>query len=724
MSELIAVAAIRGAHKILKQAQEKLKAAIEAKGPHAAVEFPNTGYYIPVAYSLLGVPVQRLTDFEPVLDECRRLLPAVAGKPSLDHALDAGMAALLAEEIIEACKYLIGPNPAGGLWLGAADDVKLRERGLEFVDGSVSGFAAVIGAAPDAESAAQIARKLQEKNLFVFMCGHSRGISFAGQLAESGVQTGWETRLVPFGKDISAAAYALGFAARVALSFGGVQAGDAGRMLYYVRMHMPAFVMALGGIDDEKAATAAGALKFGFTVVADTDVQEIRPASADSYEQIIANVPQDKIVDRCIEARGIKIKVTEIPIPVPYSPAFEGERVRRENMQVEFGSARADGFELVVMKESADEVEDARVEVIGPELGDLDKGGTNAFAIIAEIYGRKMQKDFEPVLERQIHRFLNEAQGVFHVGQRDIVWLRISEEAFNAGFRLAHLGTLLHAKFHDEYGAILDKVQVKIYTEADKVAELLAEARAAYRERDRRLADMTDESVDTFYSCTLCQSFAPTHVCIITPERPGLCGAYNWLDGRAAYEITPSGPNQPVEKGKPIDERLGQWEGVNRVVYEKSGKAVERLSAYSMIVDPMTSCGCFECISATLPATNGIMTVDRDYTEMTPCGMKFSTLAGSVGGGNVTPGFIGHSKLYIGSRKFISAEGGLARLTWMPRHLKEELKEMINARASEMGLGRNFTGKIADETIAQTEEEVVAFAQRVKHPALAMEPMF
>ena len=459
----------------------------------------------------------------------------------------------------------------------------------------------------------------------------------------------------------------MGFACRVALSFGGVQEGDADRMVAYITKRVPAFVLALGDIDEEKCANAACALKFGIPVITDLDVPAIAPASCDSFAQIVPKVPLDQIVRRGIEARGIKVRITEVPIPVAFSPAFEGERIRRDDMQAEFGSQKADGFEHVLMVEDSAAVEDGKIELVGPDLDAMDLGSTHPIAVVAEIYGRKMQKDFEPILERQIHRFFNEAQGVFHMGQRDIIWMRIGEAAFEAGFRLKHLGSILHAMFHDEYGAIVDKIQIRIATDPDEVAALYPAAREAYRERDLRLANMTDDSVETFYSCTLCQSFAPNHVCIITPERSGLCGAYNWLDGRAAHEITPSGANQPVRKGHCIDERLGQWEGVNAFVYANTGKTIERMSAYSMIVDPMTSCGCFECISALLPAANGIMTVDRDFPDMTPCGMKFSTLAGSVGGGNVTPGFIGHSKFYIGSKKFISADGGIARMCGCPR---------------------------------------------------------
>ncbi len=729
MSRIITSAAIRGAYKISKQAEEMLTKAIEQKGKDCRVEFPNTGYYLPIIYSMTGREVQTLSDLEEVLSEnVKPLLPEPVAEemwlPYLGPALDAGMATLFAEEIIEACKYLIGPNPVSDIWLGAADDIILRERGIQFVDGSAPGFAAIVGAAPDVETAVDIALKCQERSLYVFMCGHKNGTTFSQQLIEGGVQLGWGTRLVPFGPEITAAIYALGFASRVALSFGGVQAGDFTRNLLYNKNRVFAFVMALGEVTDEWYATAAGAINYGFPVIADSDIPQILPTGVCTYEHVVSNVPHSQIVEKAIEVRGLKIKVSEVPIPVPYSPAFEGERIRKEDMHCEFGGQRTPAFEWLIMRDSS-EVEDGKIEVTGPDIDSVEVGGKLPLGILVEVSGRKMQADFEPVLERQIHTFINEAQGIWHMGQRDIIWVRISKEAAKAEFRLRHLGSILHAMLHDQYSNIVDKVQVKIYTDEQQVLKLQQEAVKVYAQRDARLADMTDESVDIFYSCTLCQSFAPTHVCVITPERSGLCGAYSWLDGRAAYEITPTGPNQPIAKGSTVDDKLGQWERVNKFISSASQGKVEKMSAYSMITDPMTSCGCFECISALLPSTNGIMIVNREFSEMTPCGMKFSTLAGTVGGGNQVPGFIGHSKYYITSKKFISAEDGIKRIVWIPSALKTEIREALAKRAEEIGLEpEKFISSIADETTAITEEEVLEFISKNEHPVSTLEPMF
>ena len=734
MSRLIATRAIRGAHKLVGRAERELQNALAENDPRTRVELPNTGYFLPISHGILGLKIETLEGLGELLEEARRLLPPIPETtlwlPYLGHTLDAGMAALFADEIIEAVKYTKTPLPYlpesrprnGHLWLGAANDVILRERGIEFVDGTAPGFAACVGACPTNEIAVKIARELQEKNLYVFMSASTNGRSMSQQLDEEGVQMGWETRLVPFGDDVTACIHSLGFATKVALSFGGVQPGDWQRVLNYNKNRVFAFILAFGEVDDEKHAQAAGAINFGFPTIADTDIGQILPMGICTYEHVVSPVDHEKIVARAIEVRGLKVAVTKVPIPVSFGAAFQGERVRKEDMSVELGGQVKSGFEYVTTRELG-EVEDGRIEVLGPEIDDVEEGSRLPLGIWVEVAGREMQLDFEPILERQIHDFTNQAQGVFHMGQRDINWVRISKEAKAKGFKFKHFGSILHAKLHGEFGKILDKIQIKIYTQEQDVLALIPEVRKAYRRRDARMADMTDESVDTFYSCALCQSFAPNHVCIITPERSGLCGAYNWLDGKAANRINPTGPNQPVKKEAVIDGAKGQWKGVNDFIYLQSHKSLEIFNAYSLIDNPMTSCGCFECISCLLPSTNGIMTVYRNYPGMTPSGMKFSTLAGTVGGGVQTPGFIGHSKHYVGSKKFISAEGGAKRIVWMDRALKEELAPLLREIGRSDGI-ENFFEMIADETVAVSEEEALEFITQKNHPALTMPALF
>jgi acetyl-CoA synthase len=427
-------------------------------------------------------------------------------------------------------------------------------------------------------------------------------------------------------------------------------------------------------------------------------------------------------VQRCIEVRGVKVKITEVPIPVPYGSAFEGERVRRADMRVELGGKYSRAFEYLKMS-PLDEVEDGKIELIGPGFEDIEEGGYMDLGIVVEVAGRKMQEDFEPVLERQIHYFLNAASGVQHIGQRDIAWIRISKAAADKGFDLEHFGKILYARFHSDFGAIVDKVQVTIITEPELHAQWLEKAREAYEFRNRRLADMTDESVDTFYSCILCQSFAPNHVCVVSPERLGLCGAYNWLDCKASYQINPTGPNQHIVKGQCLDPVKGYFTGINEYAKSASHGTVEQVAMYSIMENPMTACGCFECIMMIIPEANGFMIVSREDPSMTPAGMTFSTLAGMCGGGIQTPGVMGVGKFFILSKKFIRADGGLKRIVWMSSFLKESMAEELKAAAEREG-DPDLIDKIADERVATTVEELLAFLEEKGHPALTMPPLF
>ncbi len=733
MSKIIASAAIRGAHKIVDGAEKKWQQAMDKWGANEPVGFPNTAYYLPVIYGILGMKVEKLGDMEPVLKKCKSILPPPVREehplPYLAPALDAGMVTFFAEEIIEAIRYLEQPDfytkqedpTDSNIWLGAADDIILRKRGIEFVDGTAPGFAAILGAAPSPEIAKKIAEELQQKTLYVFMSAEYNGKRFSEQLVEAGVQIGWPTRLVSFGPDVSATVFAAGFAIRASFSFGGIGPGEYRKHLIYNKDRIFAFALPLGYVTDEWYANAAGAINFGFPTIADTPIPEVLPTGICTYEHVVSNIPHDQMVAKAIEVRGLKVTVAEVPIPVAFGAAFEGERVRGEDIYLECGGGRTPMVEWVTSKRM-DEVEDGKIEVIGSEITDIPAGSQLPLAIAVEVAGREMQEDYEPILERQIHHLINYAQGAMHIGQRDIAWLRIGKQAVEKGFRLSHIGTILHAKLHQDFGRIFDKMQVKLYTEEDKVREIVEKARSVYGARDARIEGMTDETTETYYSCTLCQSFAPGHVCMISPERTGLCGSYNWMDCKAAYEINPTGPNQPVEKGETIDAKFGQWKGVNEFVLKASRGKIDHYNFYSIVNDPMTTCGCCEAIAAILPLCNGVMTVNREYAGETPCGMKFTTLAGTIGGGLSTPGFVGHGKYNICQRKFILGDGGLLRMVWMPKMLKEEIADRLKARAEEMGVP-NLPDMIADETVGITEEEILPFLQEKGHPALTMEPI-
>ncbi len=735
MSRLVAFAGIQGGYNIVSKVEGRYKNALASFDATTKVGFPNTAYYLPVIYSLLGIKVETLEDMKKPLDVIRKLLPPhIKGSnhlPYLGPLLDAGMAALFAFEIDEALNYLEKPDfyyvseetdiENGKIWLGAAEDTIFRKRGVEFVDGSAPGFAAIVGAAPSPEIAKSIIEEYQKRSIYVFLAANQYGTTCAEQLIEAGVDIGWHTKIVPFGPEISSAIFALGFANRVAMAFGGVPAGDYKQILMYNKNRVFAFINALGDVNAEWAAAAAGAVNWGFPTIADTDIPQILPTGICTYEHVVGNIGHDALVEKSIETRGLKVSISQIDIPCSFGPAYEGERVRGKDLYVQAGGGKTQCTEYLELADMKD-IDDGKVTVIGPDIPDMKRGDVFPLGIFVKVAGREFQKDFEPILERQTHHLVNYIQGVMHAGQRDIAWVRISDAAVEKGFTLKDLGVVLHAKLHQDFQAILDKIEVTIYTKPEDVDKLTAKARAAYKYRDERVDKMTDDDVDTFYSCTLCQSFAPNHVCSVSPERTGLCGAYNWMDCKAAYQINPTGPNQPIEKGECLDPKLGQWKGVNDFVSKASRGAVTHYNFYSMVTDPMTTCGCCEAIAAMLPGCNGVMTVHREYTGETPCGMKFTTLAGVMGGGASSPGFVGHSKYNITQRKFIVGDGGLLRMVWMPKSLKDEIRDRLIKRGTEMGCP-DLVDRIADETVGVTEEEIMPFLKEKKHPALDMEPI-
>ena len=683
--------------------------AIRRYGADKPVGYPDTGYYLPVIRALSGEAVEKLGDLPPILNRMRN---QIREELNFDNARLCGEATAYSAEIIEALRYLDGARPHVDPWTGFLGDPVVRRYGILLVDWTIPGQAVIMGKGKSSEAVGKLVMDLQGKGFMIFLCNQ-----VVEQAIEAGCKLGIDFIAFPIG-NFTQVIHAVNYALRAGIAFGGIPPGERQDTRDYQRRRVRAFVLQLGETDEVQVAAHFAAIFLGFPVITDQELDE--------DEQIpnwyVSNPNYDDLLQVAMEIRGIKLKILDIPIPITVGPAFEGEVIRKGDMRLEFGGGRTTAFELVESVKE-DEIEDGKIDVIGPELEDTEVGTSLPLGLVIKIFGRKMQEDFESVLERRLHYLINYGEGIWHMAQRDTVWMRISKHAAEKGFKLHDFGELLVAKFKDEFPSIVDRVQVTLITEADKVEEELERAQNFYNARDERLKGLTDESVEEFYSCILCQSFAPNHVCVVTPERLGLCGAVSWLDAKAAYEIDATGPNRPIQKEGLIDEEKGIWESTNEYVYINTNRSIEECSMYSFMDRPMTSCGCFECIMAILPEANGVMITTREYGGDTPVGMTFSTLAGSVGGGVQTPGFMGHGRAYVLSGKFISADGGLGRVVWMPKELKDSLGDELRERAEEDGLGADFVDKIADETVGTTSDEILPFLEEKGHPAMTMDPL-
>ncbi|MGI6056027.1 MAG: acetyl-CoA decarbonylase/synthase complex subunit alpha/beta [Bilifractor sp.] len=682
--------------------------AIAKYGADKKVGFPGTAYSIPCYYAVTGTKVGTLGELKDALAVVKTLMTREA---KLNDALMSGVATALLAEFIEVLKYIDNDTPYEAPYTGHLPDPVIRELGVPLVTGDIPGVPVIIGAAPTAEEGAALVKSYQEQGQLVTLVG-----GIIDQCAEQKVKMGANVRVIPLGKDITAVAHVVSVAIRAALIFGNIKPGDAAGLMAYTKERVPAFVNAFAPLNEVIVAAGAGAIALGFPVITNEDTFAVP-------ECLIPKVPVEKMNAASLEARNIKIKITKVDIPVSFGSAFEGEIVRRGDMQVEFDGSRVDCCELVHMKDPS-EVEDHAFELIGPDFDEFPVGSKQSIAYVVEVAGKNMQADFEPVFERKFHSYLNCIEGLMHTGQRDMIRIRISKDTFNAGFRAKDLAEVLYTQIKNEFAAVVDKCQVKIYTKPEDCTRIRHEiAIPMFDKRDERLSSMTDEAVDVYYSCIMCQAFSPSHVCIVTPERLGLCGAVSWFDAKATHELDPNGPCQVVTKERPIDERIGEYEDVNEAVKKFSQGALDDVSLYSIMEKPMTSCGCFECICGIEPFSNGVCIANREYAGQTPLGMTFSELASMTGGGVQTPGFMGHGKHFIASKKFMKAEGGIARIVWMPKDLKDQVADAVNKTAKELYGIDNFCDMIADETVTTDPEELVAWLTEKGHPALSMDPM-
>ncbi|UTB33528.1 MAG: CO dehydrogenase/CO-methylating acetyl-CoA synthase complex subunit beta [Methanobacterium sp. ERen5] len=392
-------------------------------------------------------------------------------------------------------------------------------------------------------------------------------------------------------------------------------------------------------------------------------------------------------------------------IPVDVSPMYEGERIRAANMFVELAGPKSIGAELVQVEE---DVEDGKIEIIGPDLNGMKESEIYPFGLLIEIKGEKLEKELEGVIERRTHELCNYIKGFMHLNQRDQIWCRVSKEAVELGFGFEHLGKAISILFKEEF-PIIEAISIKVLTDSEEVETFLANASKQYEDRDSKARELSDEDVDVFYGCVMCQSFAPTHTCVVTPDRTALCGAINWFDCRAAAKMDPDGPIFEIEKGEVLDDIKGEYVNVNSVMADKSQGTVERVYLHSVFGYPHTSCGCFEAVAFYIPELDGIGIVDRDYKGETPLGIPFSAMAGQCSGGKQVEGFAGLSLEYMRSPKFLQADGGYERIIWLPKAIKDSLIDFIP---------EDLADKIPTEEEANSIKEIRKFLREHDHPVV------
>ena len=635
--------------KTIFQGAKKLLALAEKSVKDGDVKpFPETEYNLPVLFALFGKEIKNKHDALEILEQIRQKLEK---EQSLENALKAGVYSYALLELIESVKYAKEGKT------NFIPDTVIRSLGLPLVNGTIPGVAVIVGKAKDDEEMKKVLEDAITHSLLVLVVGEC-----CNQYDKTKFTV--EKKVIPIGTEATNLAHVMNIVMRIPMIFAKIEPGNRKEIEDYIVERVPAFVVVLGEIDDVVLALGAGCLRLNFPIATTNEAGKLVPGV------IVGHA--DRLVDEAVKKKGIKSKKLDIKLPVGYGNLYVGESIRKEDMAFEFGGKSSKAFELA---QKDDSIQDGKVEIIGKDIDQL--GGSGNVGVIVKVSG-DFEKDAEPVFERMIHEHLNKIEGFMHLAQRDIVWCRFSNDAKKKGLKLRHLGEVLVRSMKQEF-PLIEKASVTIITDNNEFSRQIEHARKIYKERDDRIKGLTEENVDMFYGCTMCQSFAPNHVCVITPERIALCGAITWLDAKTAMKINPSGLNFEIPKGKLIDETSGEYEGVNQVIKLKSHGKLDRFHLHSIFGFPHTSCGCFEAIAFYIPEVDGIGIVHRDFKGDTPIGMKFSTLAGMTGGGIQSEGLIGIGTAYITSKKAFQAQGGPRKVVWMPKELKERYKNDIPA---------------------------------------------
>ncbi len=674
---------IEGAKKVLSLTKESLKD-VENK----PVGYKDTNYNLPTIRGLLGKEIKNLDELKEFINSLE-----VKEEATLENALDAGVLTLMCAEALETLKYATEEEPYKEPYVGFIPDKIIRDLGVPLVEGKIPAIFVVIGKVGDSEKLKKLIDDIKKRNILTLFIG-----DIVKELDEAGIEYGLDKLLVPVGEGITSAAHAANLAIRVPLIYGGIEPGKTEDIIDYIKNKVPAIVIALGEIDDITLSAGAGCIKAGVPVITNNPVPEIKGALESSD---IDNIVENALKMKNIEVRTVT-EMDETEIPVSVGPMNEGERVRGPDMHVELAGPKSFGFELVT---AVDEASD-EVKIIGKDIKDMEEGSRSPFAVIIRVSGDNLEEDLEGVLERRIHEFFNYIEGVMHLNQRDSVWIRVNKNAAKKGLSLQHIGKIVQSLYKAEF-PFIKNIDVILITDEEEVKKELENAKQIYDRRDARARDLNEEDVDVFYGCIMCQSFAPTHICVITPNKPALCGGINYFDARAAAKIDPEGPIFEIPKGELIDETKGIYSTINEVVKEKSQGSIEEIALHSIMEKPSTSCGCFEAITFYIPEVDGFGIVHKDFKGETPMGVPFSALAGQCSGGKQVEGFCGMCIEYMRSSKFFQADGGWKRVVWMPSELKERVKESIP---------EELLDKIATEENVSDTNELQEFLRSKAHP--------
>lgn len=623
---------------------------------------------LPTVYSWTGRDALKVSDMPDILHG--------GADKGVYGMLDLGTRSSMAYDIIASISdgYMISDS-----WI--------EEHGADLVDNTVPGIALFIGE-PDEMSLDEI-DYCENKGMTIILSG-----GYADLETESDVLRLHGMSVLGVNSLLS----------RIALIYGKIEPGSRTSLAKYLRKRPRLITMHTGRLTVFDVVTIFSAAAVGSFTVSDSVFPTI-PRISDRFSENMSA--------RAMAERGITFDKNR---RVRSGSTFENRRIRKADTYFEFGGTDTTASYEIVL--SSDDVEDGSVFIDGEEMHKLKRG---EYPLSIEVVvSDNVDPGMEQAIERRIHFALSRTEGVWHSGQRNNAWIRISVDAVEKGIRFKDLGENIISDIRENFGNVAKGVEVRFSITPSFVSSGLEKARANYRKRDSLLKDITDDEVEVFFTCTMCQTYAPGHICIITPERPSVCGSVTWADAKVGSEIDPYGHQRPFFKGELIDEAKGIWKGVDDMVRKASMGSISGVYIHSVVDSPMTACSCMEVVAAISDDRRSILLVDRSDNGENPSGMSFSELSSLVGRGAQIPGYMGIGRHYILSPGFLKGDGGLRRVSWISSRLKSILGESLRNACEETGV-KDLFDKIGDENCVSDAASLEHWMLEKDHPALHLE---
>ncbi|MDV0445711.1 Carbon monoxide dehydrogenase/acetyl-CoA synthase subunit alpha [Methanimicrococcus sp. At1] len=396
------------------------------------------------------------------------------------------------------------------------------------------------------------------------------------------------------------------------------------------------------------------------------------------------------------------------------SPETSGEHIRDEDVFVVLGGAE-DGFQLVSADDKIERSDYFDEYLVGPELEELGKAAPFGLIVQMKIKdetalkiqksGAVLKEDLEAVVEKKLGDIFNLISGVSHEHTRDRIEIKISIDAVKEGITFEKIEAFVSEMILEEF-PFIEAVLIRIYTDKEAVSAGLEIARQKYMRRDERSLCVHDEDAERFYGCKICQISSPAHICVITPDRPSVCGTINWFEAGAAAAANPDGPVFEIEKGDVLDESGGEYSGVNNAVLAGSGGENDRFLLYSLVENPHTTGSVFDIIAFYIPEANGVGLIDRQTKTPSVNCLTFEEMAIFTGYGQQISGFSGVGETYLFSDKFMQKEGGWDNVVWMSQSLKDKLIQKIQAEKE--------TGKETEEKAEEKTEKYSKLLEKIQ----------